>query len=257
MQGWVKLHRQIMESRTFSTLNAKQQIIAIYLILNANHKDGFWYDVYNGTEVEVKRGQLITSRKKIAHEWFKKDKDISEQVVRTTLDKLEKLNFLTKESTNRYTLITIDKYSNYQSEDNQDNQQNNQGLTKGQPRVNQGLTTNKNVKNEKNVREELGDNNNPHTFYEQNFGILKPFVAENISDWCTEMSDELVVASMKLAIKNNKSHFGYCEAILKDWESKGVRTIEDARSLPRNTQQTSHSNVTPIRKPERQYNYGF
>ncbi|WP_079480591.1 DnaD domain-containing protein [Halobacillus salinus] len=260
MQGWIKLHRRVMESSTFQTLTLNQKMIAIYLLLKVNHKDGIWTDQYKGIQVEVKRGQVVTSPQKIAEDWFRKDKEITRQVVRTTLSKLEKLDFLTKQSTKQYTLVTIVNYGFYQEDDQPDNQVSNQSLTNSQPSLNQALTTNKNVKNVKNDKELYDDEKrteNPHTFYEQNFGILKPFVIQSITEWCTEMSDELVLASMKVALRNNKISFGYCEAILKDWQSKGVQTLEDARAAQRNLQPDRKSNVTPIRPTEKKYNYGF
>lgn len=128
MAGWIKLHRDIKESKTFQKLTAIQKLIAIYIVLNANHKDGFWYDNYKGTEVEVKRGQLITSRKKIVEEWFNNDKDVTEQKVRTALTKLSNLGFLTIESSNWYSLITVIKYEVYQGDDDE-SKMSDQSLT--------------------------------------------------------------------------------------------------------------------------------
>ncbi|MCF6411500.1 hypothetical protein [Pseudalkalibacillus salsuginis] len=174
MQGWVKLHRKIFESSTFLRLDSKQKLIAIYLILNANHKDNFWFDKYIGERVLVLRGQLVTSRSIIVNDWFKKDKAITEQVVRTTLSKLEKLNFLTKQSTNKYTLITIEKYDIYQSDSLIIPQLSNQRLTSDKPGGNLTLTTNNNVKNDNNLDKEetyidtVVDNiNTPFPYLEQ------------------------------------------------------------------------------------------
>jgi hypothetical protein len=150
MQGWVKLHRKIMQSETFLRLNAIQQLIAIYIILNANHEDGIWYDKYKDIEVPIKRGQLITSRQKIINEWFKGDKLITDQKIRTTLSKLEKLQFITTKPTNNYTLIEVLNYNVYQMKEEESNQQNNQETTKTKPRDNHEKTTNKNDKNVKN-----------------------------------------------------------------------------------------------------------
>lgn len=145
MDGWIKLHRKLMESESFYKLTAVQKLIAIYIVLNANHEDGIWYDKYKGIEVEVKRGQLVTSRNKIVNEWFNKDKDVTEQRVRTCLDKLVRINFITKSPANDYTLITVVNYDIYQSKKDDDNQV----LTKSQPSGNQAITTNKNDKNDK------------------------------------------------------------------------------------------------------------
>jgi hypothetical protein len=141
-----------MESDTFSRLTATQKLIAIYIVLNANHEPGIWYDKYKNIEVNIDRGQLVVSRNKIANEWFKNDKDVSEQKVRTCLTKLEKLGFLTKSTNNDYTLLTVRNYSVYQQSENEENDEVNQVLTKHQPSLNQASTTNKNVKNEKNEK---------------------------------------------------------------------------------------------------------
>lgn len=154
MQGWIKLHRNIMQSDTFSRLNATQQLIAIYIVLNANHQDGIWYDKYKDIEVEVKRGELVTSRSKIANDWFEGDKEVTEQKVRTTLKKLERFGFLTIESTKQYTLLKVHNYCVYQGDGKETNQAINQEETKKKPRNNQEETTNKNVKNDKNGKEE-------------------------------------------------------------------------------------------------------
>ncbi|RNC62794.1 MAG: hypothetical protein AWM53_02013 [Candidatus Dichloromethanomonas elyunquensis] len=144
--GWIKLHRKVLESKTFSKLTAIQKLIAIYIILNANHEDGEWHDSYKNIKVPVKRGQLITSRNKIK-EWFNYDKEITDQKIRTTLNKLTG-EFLTIETTKNYTIITVLNYEVYQKKDKEDNQDINQEITKEQPRTNQGLTTNKNDKKE-------------------------------------------------------------------------------------------------------------
>lgn len=165
--GWIALHRKLMNSDTFNRLTAIQKIIAIYLVLNANHKDNTWHDIYKDVSVEVKRGQLITSRAKIK-EWFKKDKDVTEQKIRTTLDKLEKYGFLTKVSTNNYTLITICHYNDYQDIKKESNQVDNHESTSTQPSDNQvvnhkqqslnNVNNDKQIKNKDIVGQESPDN---------------------------------------------------------------------------------------------------
>jgi hypothetical protein len=169
MKGWVKLHRAIMKSETFSKLTATQRLITIYIILNANHEDGIWFDKYKNIEVPVKRGQLIVSRSKITNDWFKGDKEITEQKVRTTLKKLEKLSFLTSTSTSNYTLLEVLNYNVYQAKQSEDNQVSNQVLTKSQPSANQVLTTNKNDKNEKNEKKE----NSPKQVYDESSSYFR------------------------------------------------------------------------------------
>jgi len=70
---------------------------------------------------------------------------------------------------------------------------------------------------------------NPFTFYEQNYGLLNPFIAGNISQWIDDLNNELVTESMKLALKQNKP-FKYAEAIMKIWKDKNIKTIDDVRA---------------------------
>ncbi|WP_368941923.1 DnaD domain-containing protein, partial [Bacillus cereus] len=53
-------------------------------------------------------------------------------------------------------------------------------------------------------------------FYENNFGILNSFIAESISQWVNDTSEELVQAAMERALKQQKK-WNYAEGILKQW----------------------------------------
>ncbi|ASF40708.1 DnaD domain protein [Halobacillus halophilus] len=72
---------------------------------------------------------------------------------------------------------------------------------------------------------------NPHTFYEQNFGVLNPHIAESITAWCEDMPEELVLEAMKRALQQNKPFFQYSGGILKRWQARGVKTLEEVESL--------------------------
>lgn len=109
----------------------------INLLLMANHEENTW--IFDGKEYNLKPGQMITSLEGIKE---KCAKDVSIQNIRTCLLKLEKGGFLTNKSTNKNRLITIENWELYQS--NSKNQQTNSQAS------NKHLTTNKNVKNEKN-----------------------------------------------------------------------------------------------------------
>lgn len=67
-------------------------------------------------------------------------------------------------------------------------------------------------------------------FYQENFGIASPFVAEALLDWTRELGDELVIEAMKRALERNKTTWGYVKAILTAWCNKGIRTVEQARA---------------------------
>ncbi|MHA4090354.1 DnaD domain protein [Bacillus cereus] len=67
------------------------------------------------------------------------------------------------------------------------------------------------------------------SFYENNFGILNSFIAESISQWVNDTSEELVQAAMERALKQQKK-WNYAEGILKHWVNKNIRTLADVNS---------------------------
>ncbi|MEM4993013.1 DnaD domain protein [Priestia sp. SB1] len=72
---------------------------------------------------------------------------------------------------------------------------------------------------------------NAFEVYEQNFGMLKPLVIDDINYWIEQLNEEVVVESMKIAVKRNKTSFGYCEGILKSWINQNVKTLADVQAL--------------------------
>jgi len=132
--GYIKLSRKIFNSKTFSSLNAIQKLITIYLILMANHKDGEWWDSYQKKFITIKRGSFITSiehiRKKI------NDRLVTTKKIRTCVKLLKKMQFLAIERASRYSHITIIKYDLYQSDKSyRARQKAKQGQDKGKIRA--------------------------------------------------------------------------------------------------------------------------
>jgi DnaD/phage-associated family protein len=65
-------------------------------------------------------------------------------------------------------------------------------------------------------------------FYEQNgFGALAAHVAYKIGHWIDDLSEELVIHAMKLAVENNILRWSYVEKILHDWTNKKFSTIAE------------------------------
>ena len=74
---------------------------------------------------------------------------------------------------------------------------------------------------------------NPFSFYAQNgFGLtMNDITREKIVAWCNDLSDELVVHAMQIAMERNRVSWSYAEGILKNWHSKGVKSLEDVQAL--------------------------
>lgn len=81
-----------------------------------------------------------------------------------------------------------------------------------------------------NGKEKIDAADDPFHFYQNNFGVMNPFLAQDMTEWCKELGDDLVTEAMKRAISQNKRTWAYVTGILKDWESKGIKTIEQANA---------------------------
>lgn len=143
MQGWIKLHREIYEKPIWLESTPEQKTILITLLGMANHQEKQWE--WSGSTYKLKPGQFITSLESIAN---KCGKGVSVQNVRTALKRFESYQFLTNKSTNKNRLITIVNWGFYQDSESELTNK----LTSNQQATNKQLTTNNNVKNEKNEK---------------------------------------------------------------------------------------------------------
>ncbi len=122
-----------------------------YILVECNFEDNPNF-TFDHMPLPLKRGQLITSRKKISE-----GTGLTEQQIRSVCGKLEKLKIITKSSTNLLanrasliSVINIDKFLHHKDEvyDTSTN-----CFTDAQPTPNQPITTNKNdkevIKNDK------------------------------------------------------------------------------------------------------------
>lgn len=130
MEGWIKLHRKVLEWEWYDDSNMVH--LYLHLILSANHEDKIWKgDI-------IKRGQLITGRKSLSVKT-----GISERSIRTCLERLKKSKEVTIKTTNKNSLITILNYDLYQVKEKRRPAES--------PANDQQTTTNKNVKNIKKI----------------------------------------------------------------------------------------------------------
>ena len=118
MEGWISLYRQIENNWVWKSNEPFDKRSAwISLLLKANHKDT--KVVISNEVVEVKKGGFITSEVKLSEEW-----KWGRKKVRNFLKSLEDDRMLSKNSTTKYTGITIENWDLYQ---NVEQQKNNEG----------------------------------------------------------------------------------------------------------------------------------
>lgn len=133
--GFIKLYRKITEWEWFD--KSEMVHIFIFLLVKANHKDSVWRGI------NLKKGQLITSLDSI-----KLSTNLSIQTIRTCLTRLEKSGEINKQTTNKFTVITVCKFDSYHSSESVDFKK----TTNKQQTTNKQSTTDKNVKNNKEVK---------------------------------------------------------------------------------------------------------
>lgn len=112
MEGWIKIHRKVLNWEWYDDINTKT--LFFHLLLTANHQDKKWRGQI------IKRGQKITSLEHLA-----KEVGLTIQQIRTSLNKLKSTSEITVKATNKFTLITIEKYSDYQINEKENNKQDN------------------------------------------------------------------------------------------------------------------------------------
>ena len=138
MEGWIKLHRKLLDN-PITTKDSDYLAVWIYLLLNATHRE---YDtLFKGKRITLQEGQLITGRKTIAKK-FK----IDDSKVQRILKMLEIEHQIEQQNGNQNRLITILSWDKYQQDEQQNEQQVNNDCTTTEQQVN----TNKNIKNIKN-----------------------------------------------------------------------------------------------------------
>lgn len=148
MEGWIKLHRKILECEIWISDDDEpfdRRSAWIDLLLLANHRDK--QIIFDGKAFVVKRGQYVTSVRKLASRWM-----WGNQKTLKFLRLLEEIGMIEKDSDSRRTLITIVNYEVYQGCENTDRTQIDTVSERKS-------TTNKNIKNEKKIKKFIPSSN--------------------------------------------------------------------------------------------------
>lgn len=136
-QGWVKLHRKLLNNPIFYDRDLLQ--LWIYLLLKCNHTDHFW--IYNFEKIKIQRGQCVISQKKVSVELKQ-----SASKINRMLKYLKSETQIDTQTDRQFTMVTIINWNHYQESDTPFEIQ-----TKHVRNTNETQTkTNKNVKNVKN-----------------------------------------------------------------------------------------------------------
>ncbi|EGO8260431.1 hypothetical protein EB57_00278 [Enterococcus faecalis] len=254
--GYIKLYRKVTNS--FVWTNSDMFKLWILCLMKASHEDRKF--LFNGQEVRLTSGQFVTGAHAIAKEYNEgasSDKAIAWRTLWRWLKKFENEELLTIQSNARYSVITIKNWSDYQSGD--------KPLTSQRQSSDKPLTTYKNEKNDKNEKN-INNNNKGssiRSIWENNgFGLMSSKTMTDFDYWISDFekigasqkdAEQLIVKAIEIAIDANARNYNYINAILKDWEQRGFKSVDDreaARKQKKTTKQqksnTGHSDYDDL-----------
>lgn len=110
MIGYIKINRKILEWEWYKNINTK--VLFLHCLLKANWKDG----KFEGKVIP--KGSFVTSIPHLSEETL-----LTVREVRTAIGHLKMTGELTVETTNKYSIITVNNYCLYQCTDTQNGSQ--------------------------------------------------------------------------------------------------------------------------------------
>ena len=148
LNGFIKVHRKLVQWGWYQDYVVKD--LFLHLLLTASFKDSEWMGR------TIRRGQLVTSYGNLANTL-----GFSVQQIRTAINKLKSTGEITTQSTNRFTIITVENWEKYQVFELDETNETTSSPTNNQQTDNKQSTNNqqhrkkeKNVKNDKNIKKE-------------------------------------------------------------------------------------------------------
>lgn len=218
--GWISIHRKIQDNIIWNDKPFNRGAAWIDLIMLANHENT--KIIFNGSMVEIKRGEKITSLRKLSERW-----GWSRGKTKKFLNLLKDENMIEFKTDHQKTTYKIVNYNVYQNED-LDKRATEKPLNDQQKATEKPLNdTNNNINNYNNV-----NNNNCVGQSELNlddpklaeliklyqdcgFGLISPYSAKMLSDYMNAYSFPWVKEAIQIAEQNNIRTLAYINGILK------------------------------------------
>ena len=211
MNGFIKLHRQLLDWEWYSDNNTFR--VFIHCLLKANYKDKNWKGM------TIKRGQFVTSTSHLSIEL-----GLSINKIRLSLSKLKKTKEITIKTTNKNTLISIVKFDTYQDIDTENHKQNNKQTTNKTQSKHKQTTTTKEIKNIKNSKNTIRKKVNQKK-KEFDFGNLSANLIEKINEFM------LYRAEIKKPFKSDRSIQQKINSLKKEVAEHGEQKVIESINL--------------------------
>ncbi|EGK7396162.1 DnaD domain-containing protein [Listeria monocytogenes] len=240
--GWIKIYRSLQEHWIWE--NEKYLKWWLDLLLLANHQDR---DILiNGELITIKRGQKHTSELWLSNRW-----NADRKQVRKFLELLKKNDMITiTKSRQKGTTYEISNYNDFQgiSEEIRTTKGTTIDTTEDTTKEHQMVQRKGHKQELKNLRikelkKDINNNSdlNFKDFWEQNgFGMMLPIELEKLLAWVDDFAGnrEIVMKALEVTSEQgaNKRNYAYVNKILKNWESRGFKTIADVDAAEKQRQ---------------------
>ena len=218
--GWISIHRKIQDNIIWNDKPFNRGAAWIDLIMLANHENK--KIIFNGSMVEIKRGEKITSLRKLSERW-----GWSRGKTKKFLNLLKDENMIEFKTDHKKTTYKIVNYNVYQNED-LDKRATEKPLNDQQRATEKPLNdTNNNINNYNNVNNNNGVDQSELNLddpklaeliklYENcGFGLISPYSANMLRDYMEMYSFEWVKEAIQIAEQNNIRTLAYINGILK------------------------------------------
>lgn len=199
MEGWIKIHRKILENPIICK-DSDYLAVWIYLLLNATHKE--IPALFKGKKIILQKGQLITGRKSMSNQL-----KISESKIYRIINDFKSEQQIEQQTSNQNSLISILNWDKYQQIEQQNEQQNEQQMNNERTTNEQRVNTNKNDKNVKNDKNNVKEKNTKRKtfediFSENHFSEQLENTIKDFIDMRKTIKKPMTSKALELLIKN-------------------------------------------------------
>jgi DNA replication protein DnaD len=233
-KGWIRLHRDIFDNFLYTERPFCRVAAFIDLVLLANHEDNEIF--FDGEIMVVKRGQVVTSVRKLCDRWGWSNTKINKY-----FKILESKLMLSRNSDKKKTLITLINYRKYQDTN----------ITETSLKHHSNITETSLKHTNKNVNNDNNDNNDIYKGYDL---IFSHCLKRNIQQVVTreiaikQFMNMLTVDEMLDCI--NRSEGKHIEYLLKVFQTKSDLKNEPKPQPVQKPQQQRKNIQKPVLKPD-------
>ena len=242
MNGFIKLHRQLLDWEWYNDMKVKH--VFIHLLLTANFRPKRWRGI------EIKRGQIVIGKKKLGATL-----GLSMQEIKTVFSKLQNSGEITIKATNLYTLVTLVNFDVYQEKESKSNQQSNQRATNNttneQPQLKKDKN-NTNTNREQILQNKPIDRDKARELIFANFGGEDKAVEAIADEYKKKVGFKVDALTIQTAVASflQKGITDYYTN-LQTWQQVQAKLMQWITNAIRN-QRTNKIATTP---PAKKYNY--